>query len=98
MAGQDFGATYSEMDGAAARLRDGRSTVTDMLWELQGVIDDRAGRRQDRDCLRGLHHGVLRALGLARRRSRGRERHCTGAGSHGRQLSEMFFGGTDLDA
>ena len=36
----DFGATYSEMESAAARLRDGRSTVTDTLKELQGVIDD----------------------------------------------------------
>ena len=40
MAGHDFGATYSEMESAAARLRDGRSTVTDTLKELQGVIDD----------------------------------------------------------
>ena len=36
----DFGATYSEMESAAARLRDGRSSVTDTLKELQGVIDD----------------------------------------------------------
>ncbi|WP_434810892.1 WXG100 family type VII secretion target [Microbacterium sp. bgisy189] len=36
----DFGATYSEMESAASRLRDGRSTVTDTLKELQGVIDD----------------------------------------------------------
>lgn len=36
----DFGATYSEMESAAARLRDGRSAVTDTLKELQGVIDD----------------------------------------------------------
>lgn len=40
MAGHDFGATYSEMETAASRLRDGRSTVTDTLKELQGVIDD----------------------------------------------------------
>ncbi|MCS3843482.1 MULTISPECIES: WXG100 family type VII secretion target [unclassified Microbacterium] len=36
----DFGATYSEMEGAAQRLRDGRQTVTDTLKELQGIIDD----------------------------------------------------------
>lgn len=36
----DFGATYSEMEGAAQRLRDGRTTVTDTLKDLQGVIDD----------------------------------------------------------
>ncbi|VXB41662.1 conserved hypothetical protein [Microbacterium sp. 8M] len=40
MAGHDFGATYSEMEGAASRLRDGRSSITDTLKELQGVIDD----------------------------------------------------------
>ncbi|MEV7633121.1 WXG100 family type VII secretion target [Microbacterium sp. NPDC089318] len=40
MAGHDFGATYSEMESAASRLRDGRSAVTDTLKELQGVIDD----------------------------------------------------------
>ncbi|MBN9158869.1 MAG: WXG100 family type VII secretion target [Microbacterium sp.] len=28
------------MEGAASRLRDGRSSVTDTLKELQGVIDD----------------------------------------------------------
>ncbi|WP_455131853.1 hypothetical protein [Microbacterium aurum] len=36
----DFGATYSEMESAAQRLRDGRQTVTDTLKELQGIIDD----------------------------------------------------------
>jgi WXG100 family type VII secretion target len=36
----DFGATYSEMEGAAQRLRDGRTSVTDTLKELQGVIED----------------------------------------------------------
>lgn len=36
----DFGATYSEMESAAQRLRDGRTTVTDTLKDLQGVIDD----------------------------------------------------------
>lgn len=36
----DFGATYSEMESAAARLRDGRQTVTDTLKELHGIIDD----------------------------------------------------------
>ncbi len=40
MAGHDFGATYSEMETASSRLRDGRTTVTDTLKELQGVIDD----------------------------------------------------------
>ncbi|MGW8482230.1 WXG100 family type VII secretion target [Microbacterium sp. NPDC055903] len=40
MAGHDFGATYSEMESAAQRLRDGRQTVTDTLKELQGIIDD----------------------------------------------------------
>jgi hypothetical protein len=34
------GATYSEMESAAQRLRDGRQTVTDTLKELQGIIDD----------------------------------------------------------
>ncbi|OAH50766.1 hypothetical protein AYL44_00300 [Microbacterium oleivorans] len=28
------------MESAAARLRDGRQTVTDTLKELQGIIDD----------------------------------------------------------
>ncbi|HCS60199.1 MAG TPA: hypothetical protein DIW46_02215 [Microbacterium sp.] len=28
------------MEGAAQRLRDGRTTVTDTLKDLQGVIDD----------------------------------------------------------
>lgn len=36
----DFGATYSEMESAAQRLRDGRSTIGDSLKELQGIIDD----------------------------------------------------------
>lgn len=36
----DFGATYSEMETASSRLRDGRSAVTDTLKELQGIIDD----------------------------------------------------------
>ena len=36
----DFGATYSEMESAAQRLRDGRQTVTDTLKELQGIIDE----------------------------------------------------------
>ncbi|KJQ53311.1 WXG100 family type VII secretion target [Microbacterium sp. SA39] len=36
----DFGATYSEMESASARLRDGRSAVSDTLKELQGIIDD----------------------------------------------------------
>ena len=40
MAGHDFGATYSEMESAASRLRDGRSTITDTLKELQGIIED----------------------------------------------------------
>lgn len=40
MAGHDFGATYSEMETASQRLRDGRQTVTDTLKELQGIIDD----------------------------------------------------------
>lgn len=40
MAGHDFGATYSEMEGAAQRLRDGRTTIGDSLKELQGIIDD----------------------------------------------------------
>ncbi|WP_259607206.1 MULTISPECIES: WXG100 family type VII secretion target [Microbacterium] len=40
MAGHDFGATYSEMEGAAARLRDGRSSIGDTLKELQGIIDE----------------------------------------------------------
>ena len=40
MAGHDFGATYSEMESAAQRLRDGRQTVGDTLKELQGIIDD----------------------------------------------------------
>lgn len=40
MAGHDFGATYSEMETAASRLRDGRSTITDTLKELQGIVED----------------------------------------------------------
>ena len=36
----DFGATYSEMESAAQRLRDGRQTVTDTLKELDGIIED----------------------------------------------------------
>ncbi|GAB3278024.1 MULTISPECIES: WXG100 family type VII secretion target [unclassified Microbacterium] len=40
MAGHDFGATYSEMEGAAAKLRDGRSSIGDTLKELQGIIDE----------------------------------------------------------
>ncbi len=36
----DFGATYSEMESAAQRLRDGRQTVTDTRKELQGILDD----------------------------------------------------------
>lgn len=36
----DFGATYSEMEGSAQRLRDGRTTISDTLKELQGIIDD----------------------------------------------------------
>ena len=34
----DFGATYSEMEGAATKLRDGKSSVDDTLDELQGII------------------------------------------------------------
>lgn len=40
MAGHDFGATYSEMEGAAQKLRDGRQSVTDTLKELNGIIDE----------------------------------------------------------
>ena len=36
----DFGATYSEMEGAATKLRDGKSSVDDTLDELQGIIDE----------------------------------------------------------
>lgn len=36
----DFGATYSEMEGAANRLRDGRSSISDTLKELQAIIDE----------------------------------------------------------